>query len=351
MDVWFSEVDKRIADYRSKVAKIDEHAKTAARHGSVNSVKEYLEKSGEAKDYERYNAQIKKLTEARAKGDEKVSDMRVKMSGFSDTIKLADEELKALEKVRDAQEAETELYVKERELALDKEEKKAEEQQKKLTLERLKDAAKAADEKYKATKAAAEKAAKAEMEITKELENLDRQRHELRMADLREEIAKQKEAAEPFRAVVAAAQTEFDRAFAMYRDPEKAAAQIEEERDYASDLKQLHKDARRYGGKWRIDELSQLMSAGDTQGVTDTLERWRRNKNFTPEVESMVRASAAEKTKTTAEDELRKLNDKTEKLVADLKELSNTRDEKLSEIERNTNQLANKVDELLSVKG
>ena len=91
-------------------------------------------------------------------------------------------------------------------------------------------------------------------------------------------------------------------------------------------MKRLHRDASRYGGKWRIDELSRLMAAGDSQGVTDTLTAWRRNKNFTPQIEAMVRASAAERTKTTAEDELRK-------------------------IENNTAGLARKLDELLAMKG
>ena len=206
------------------------------------------------------------------------------------------------------------------------------------------DAKKAADERAKAE-------IKAAQEVARKREEDEKRLHQQRMDDLKAEIDEQSKASARIGAVATAAQTEFDRAFAMYRDPEKAREQIAEERDYASDLKQLHKDARRYGGKWRIDELSQLMSSGDTQGVTDTLERWRRNKNFTPEVEAMVRASAAEQTKTTAEDELRKLNDRTEKLVADLKELSDTRDAKLDGIERNTNQLANKIDELLSVKG
>ena len=120
---------------------------------------------------------------------------------------------------------------------------------------------------------------------------------------------------------ITAAQSEFDRAFAMYRDPAAAASQIAEERDYAADLKRLHRDANRYGGKWRIDELSRLMSAGDTQGMADTLEDWRKSKSFTPEVEAMVRASAAEQTKTTVEDELRKIETNTANLSAKLEEL------------------------------
>ena len=191
----------------------------------------------------------------------------------------------------------------------------------------------------------------AAQKVAKERERLEAELHKKRMADLKAEIDAQKTAANPLKATISAAQTEFDRAFAMYRDPEQAAAQIAEERDYAADLQQLHKDASRYGGKWRIDQLSQLMSAGDTQGVQAKIEDWRKSKSFTPEIEAMVRASAAEQTKTTAEDELRKLNDKTAELTNKMDQLAATRDNKLDGIERNTNQLANKLDELLTIKG
>ena len=159
-----------------------------------------------------------------------------------------------------------------------------------------------------------------------ERDRLDRELHAKRMADLRAEIAAQKDAASQRQAVAAAAQSEFERAFAMYRDPARAAAEIEEERDRAADLKQLHKDASRYGGKWRIDELSALMSAGDAAGVQSRLEDWRKSRSFSPEVEAMVRASAAEQTQTTVTDELRK-------------------------IEKNTGNLATKLEELISMKG
>lgn len=166
---------------------------------------------------------------------------------------------------------------------------------------------------------------KAVEDVAKERERLDRELHQKRMDDLRAEIAAQKEAASPLQAAASAARSEFERAFAMYRDPAKAAAEIDEEKDRAEDLKRLHKDASRYGGKWRIDELSQLMSAGDTEGVKARLEDWRKSRSFTPEVEAMVRASAAEKTETTATDELRK-------------------------IEANTKGLSDKLDELLKMK-
>ena len=160
----------------------------------------------------------------------------------------------------------------------------------------------------------------------KERERLDREAHQKRMEDIRKEIAAQKSAASILTSRASAAQSEFDKAFAMYRDPSRAAAEIGEEKDYQNDLDRLHRDARRYGGKWRIDELSRLMSAGDTQGVTDTLKDWRKSRNFTPEVEAMVRASAAENAKTSTLDELRK-------------------------IESHTAGLDKKLDELLSMKG
>lgn len=229
--------------------------------------------------------------------------------------------------------------------------REAEEEQRKI------DALKEGDRKREA--AAAEKAAaereKAEVAAmqaaAKERDRLDRELHQKRMADLKAEMEAQRDAASAMQSVASAAQSEFERAFAMYRDPSRAAAEIAEERDRASDLKQLHRDASRYGGKWRIDELSALMAAGDSQGVQSRLEDWRKSRSFTPEVEAMVRASAAEQTQTTAEDELRKLNDKTGELAQKLETLAQSRDSKLDGIERNTNQLANKLDELLTVKG
>ena len=178
----------------------------------------------------------------------------------------------------------------------------------------------------KAALAMAEAEKKAAQAAAKERERLEKELHAQRMADLRAEIAAQKDAASGLKARAAAAQSEFDKAFALFRSPEAAANQRAEEESYRADLNRLHKSARRYGGQWRIDELSALMAAGDTQGVSDTLAGWRRSRSFTPEVEAMVRASAAERTKTTTEDELRK-------------------------IENNTAQLATKLDELLQVKG
>jgi hypothetical protein len=206
-------------------------------------------------------------------------------------------------------------------------------------------------EKKRLEKSIAAERRKLQIEAAKERERLDREAHQKRMADLRDEIAKQKEVAAPLRTVAAAAQSEFDRAFAMYRDPSRAAAEIGEEKDYQNDLERLHRDARQYGGKWRIDELSRLMSGGDTQGVTDALNSWRKTKGFTPEIEAMVRASAAEKTKTTAEDELRKVNDKVASMSDVLKQMADSQSGKLGTIADSTSGLAEKIDQLLKVKG
>lgn len=146
--------------------------------------------------------------------------------------------------------------------------------------------------------------------------------HEKRMADIKVENAERLSAQKSeLQQRVSSAQSEFDKAFSMYRDPESAKRQIAEERDYAADYKQLQKDASRYGGKWRIDTLASLMAAGDTQGQQKQLEEWRKSKSFTPQVEAMVRASAADQTKTTAEDELRKISHNTESLADKLDEL------------------------------
>jgi hypothetical protein len=181
-------------------------------------------------------------------------------------------------------------------------------------------------EKARLEKSIAEERKRLEREVAAEREKREREAHQKRMEDLRKEIAAQKSAASVMTSRAASAQSEFDKAFAMYRDPSRAAAEIGEEKDYRSDLDRLHRDARRYGAKWRIAELSSLMAAGDTRGVSDTLAEWRKGKGFTPEVEAMVRASAAENAKTTVEDELRK-------------------------IEANTAGLGEKLEQLLAMKG
>lgn len=190
-------------------------------------------------------------------------------------------------------------------------------------------AEKAAKERADAEARAAETARAAEVraaqDAARERERLDRELHRKRMDDLRAEISAANGRGAGLQSVASAAQGAFDRAFAMYRDPSRAAAEIGEEKAFARDLDRLHADARRYGGSWRIAELSRLMASGDTEGQAAALAEWRKSRGFTPQVEAMVRASAAERAKTTAEDELRK-------------------------IEANTAGLAEKLDNLLAMK-
>ena len=158
-------------------------------------------------------------------------------------------------------------------------------------------------------------------EIEAERKRIESEAQKTAIKNIRERIDEQKRASGDLSTVASAAAPEFDRAFAWYRDPNAAKRGIGEEKDYRSDLERLHRDASRYGGKWRIDELSRLMSAGDTQGVADTLAGWRKSRSFSPQVEALVRASAAEQTKTSAEDELRKISDNTARLDQKLDEL------------------------------
>ena len=243
-----------------------------------------------------------------------------------DTIERKNKELEDNQRKLDAIDREDELAQTLIETRKVKEETAAVEAEEKRKEEAKKAAEKIAEEQNKKTEEQKRDELKQIEEIKRERIKAEQELHKLKVDNLKDEIDKQKSAADSQKSVASAAQTEFDRAFAMYRDPEHAAAQIAEERDYAADYKQLQKDASRYGGKWRIDELSRLMATGDTQGQAAKLEEWRKSSRFTPEVEAMVRAAAADKTRTTSEDELRQIN-------------------------ANTKGLSQKLDELLKMKG
>ena len=238
-----------------------------------------------------------------------------------DTIERKNKELEDNQRKLDALDREDELAQTLIETRKVKEETAAVEAEEKREEEAKKAAAKIADEQKRMSEEKKREELKQIEEIKRERIKAEQELHKLKVDNLKDEIDKQKSAADSQKSVASAAQTEFDRAFAMYRDPEQAAAQIAEERDYAADYKQLQRDASRYGGKWRIDELSRLMAAGDTQGQAAALEDWRKSSRFTPEVEAMVRAAAADKTRTTAEDELRKISANTQGLSQKLDEL------------------------------
>ena len=261
-----------------------------------------------ATEQERLEAANRAEAEFRKGGDfkqltDRLTDAQQKVSGFEEQMRAAQRAIEA------AAEDEENLGRRADALLL------------RDTAKRVNAEADVAAAKVKQIEAVKQAEMKAAAEIAKAQQQHDLERHQRRVAQLREEIADAGKRAGGLRSLAAASQSEFDRAFAMYRDPAQAAAIIGEEKDYQNDLKRLHRDANRYGGKWRIDELSRLMAAGDSQGVTDTLTQWRRNGRFTPQIEAMVRASAAERTKTTAEEELRKIEHNTANLAQQMKEL------------------------------
>ena len=121
------------------------------------------------------------------------------------------------------------------------------------------------------------------------------------------------------------AKSQFEQAFDLWRDPEAAKAAQEQEKQREDDMKRFRKSVDRYGGKWRIDEYAELMRRGDSEGMQEKLAEWRKSSKFTPQVEQMVKAAAAEKNENAAE-------------------------RSLANIEKNTADLAKKLDDLLSVK-
>ena len=120
-------------------------------------------------------------------------------------------------------------------------------------------------------------------------------------------------------------QGEFNAAFDLWRDPEAAASAVEADKKRGEDMKAFRKAVNRYGGKGKIDEYAQLMRAGDEEGMQERLTQWRKSSKFTPQVEQMVKAAAADQNRNAAE-------------------------KSLANIEKNTADLAKKIDELLALK-
>jgi len=337
--------DKTIKNIGNTMQENRDKARKKASWWTWNNERENVE------EYEASEAH-KKLQEDRRTARDKKSDLSAKIT---DARQRAEKAAADIQQAQNAIEAFDTMQAARKINAEQDAIDKTEEERRKEEEETLK---KEAEEvrKFNAEKARLEKEIAAqrkaiEKEVAAEREKRERELHKKRMDDLREELAAQQKSASALTARAASVQSEFDRAFAMYRDPERAAAEIGEEKDYRNDLERLHKDARRYGGKWRIDELSRLMAAGDTHGVSDTLAEWRKSKGFTPQVEAMVRASAAENAKTTVEDELRKIDDKVASMNDVLKQMADAQSGKLGSIADNTSGLAEKVDQLLHVKG
>lgn len=120
-------------------------------------------------------------------------------------------------------------------------------------------------------------------------------------------------------------QGEFDRSFDLWRNPEAAAQAVESDKKRAEDMRRFRKEVNRYGGKGKIDEAARLMREGDEEGLQSRLEQWRKSARFTPQVEQMVKAAAADQNKNSAE-------------------------KSLAEIAKNTENLDKKLDQLLALK-
>lgn len=339
---WRMRIAQKEVELRERAANLeesDERETLQAAQDRAELSKRRLGSLAAAEERARAEYERVKSIHSTAEGGEYI-DQNAEVKRYKDLYESARERTRGAAKDYDAKNAALEIA---------REQSRLGDENRSNSLMRARNAAAAAEMEY--DKALKDERIAAEAELARERDRIERDLHKKRMDDLREEIAAQKDAASAFRAAANTANTEFERAFAMYRDPSRAAAEIGEEKDRAADLDRLHRDAARYGGKWRIDELSQLMSSGDQQGVQARLEDWRKSRSFTPEVEAMVRASAAEQTRTTAEDELRKLNAQTGDLSQRLAQMSQSSDGKLEAIGKNTAQLAAKLDDLLSVKG
>lgn len=120
--------------------------------------------------------------------------------------------------------------------------------------------------------------------------------------------------------------SQFERAFDLWRDPEAAKAAQDEAIRRDEDMKKFRRAVGGYFGKDKIDEAARLMREGDTESLEARMSDWRRSSmSFTPQAEQLVRAAAAEKNKSEA-------------------------DRAIIDIEKNTHDLAMKLDELLSMK-
>ena len=120
-------------------------------------------------------------------------------------------------------------------------------------------------------------------------------------------------------------QSEFNTAFDLWRDPEAAASAVEADKKRGEDMKRFRKEVNRYGGKGKIDEYARLMREGDEEGMQERLTQWRKSLKFTPQVEQMVKAAAADQNRNAAE-------------------------KSLANIEKDVSGLTKKIEELLSLK-
>lgn len=170
-------------------------------------------------------------------------------------------------------------------------------------------AAAAAEKKAKEEAKAAEKAAAERARIeAQEATRRERERQRELAARIKEHeklLAAEREAENRQHAAIVAAESKLQRAWSWYRDKESMRAQLEEEKAEAAAQKQFEKDFERLRSRRRD---------------------WRKAENLSVDDEAVRRVALAREEKAAAE-------------------------RSLVEIEKNTHALADKLDELLSMKG
>lgn len=243
-----------------------------------------------------------------AKAREKIRNAKDALDGIKTdekTLVAADE---ARAKIEQAQKALETLDVRReaRELAVQNEiaakveaEHKEQAEKDKAAAEKRAEAERKAAEKVAAERARldAQEAARRERERQKELADKIRDHQQL--------LAAERQAENKERSKIAAAESKLQQAWGWYRDKDSMAAQIAEEKADAQARKQFEKDFER---------------------LKDRRRDWRTAENLSVDDEAVRRVALARKEKEQAE-------------------------RHLAEIEKNTAALADKLDELLSVKG
>lgn len=196
-------------------------------------------------------------------------------------------------------------------------------------VERMKAAKKAAEDIAEAKKVLAEaKKVQATNEVKKAAVDVSAkvvEREEAVKKQQAEQKSKVADAQSTLHSAQSTFHSQFEQAFDLWRDPEAAAAAVSSDKKRSADLKNFNKAVNRFGGKGKIDEYAALMRAGDEEGMQARLDQWRKSSKFTPQAEMLVKAEAARQNESAS-------------------------DRALDKIEQNTAKLADKLDQLLSLK-
>lgn len=255
---------------------------------------ENFDKSDEARQL-RKDLKIEELAENIKNGKKAAADAKIEASEAEAAIAKAQTALDVLATKREARE----LAVQNEIAAEVEADRKAQAEKDKAAAEKRAEAERKAAEKVAAERARldAQEAARRERERQAELAARIRDHQKLLAAERAEESKT--------RSAVSAAESKLQQAWGWYRDKDSMAAQIAEEKADAQARKQFEKDFER---------------------LKDRRRDWRKAENLSVDDEAVRRVALAREEKETAE-------------------------KHLAEIEKNTADLAAKLDELLQVKG